>query len=199
MKKMKKDQNGFSPVEGILLFVIVGILGFTSWFVVRNRNAANKQYDKIASTENVISVKDDSKSKVVQLKETEIATLKQTPTKSTSAASNPSTSTTTKTQTSAPAAAPSTPAASSGYSITISADGCSVSGYSVAGNSIEIGAFSTNKGGSVVYDFTTNETITKSSGGFKGMTAFGKTVDAQGVILAYHSATITADSCPAAG
>ncbi len=197
----KVNTKGFAALETLLVVGVVGIVAFTAWFVVKNRDSANKQYDKIANSDNAITVNGNVSKKVVKLEASEIAKLKETPTKSTPVASNPTSSTPSKSTTTSQAnTSPAAPTASApSYSITISADGCTVSGYSTAGNHIEIGAFSSNKGGSVVYDFSTNETITKSSGGFKGMTAYGKTIDANGVTLAYHSATITADSCPAAG
>lgn len=203
MKNIKHSSQGFAILEGVLIAVVVGIVGFTGWYVVSNRSSANKQYDKIARSDNAISVKKDSGKKVVTLESKQIAQLKETQTKTTPITTKPQ-SVTSNSAASPSSSTSSSPTASSGkttasYSITISADGCTVSGYSTAGNRIEIGAFSASKGGSVVYDFSTNETITKSSGGFKGMTAYGKTVDAQGNTLAYHSAIITADSCPAAG
>lgn len=40
----KLNQNGFSAVEAILILIILGILGFTGWFVYHSQNAADKTY-----------------------------------------------------------------------------------------------------------------------------------------------------------
>lgn len=52
LKYMKKlnNQTGFSAVEALLILVIVGILGFTGWFVYHSQNVANKDYTSQAST-----------------------------------------------------------------------------------------------------------------------------------------------------
>jgi Tfp pilus assembly protein PilV len=39
---MRRNQQGFSVVEGLLILVIVGILGFTGWFVWHARQTADK-------------------------------------------------------------------------------------------------------------------------------------------------------------
>ncbi len=40
---MKKNHKGFSVVEALLVIIIVGIIGFLSWYVVHARNATNNQ------------------------------------------------------------------------------------------------------------------------------------------------------------
>lgn len=40
----KTNQSGFSTVEALLVLVVVGILGFTGWYVYHSRNVADKGY-----------------------------------------------------------------------------------------------------------------------------------------------------------
>lgn len=44
-----KKQNGFSAIEGLLLLIITGILGFTGWYVWHGKNNANKSYSNSES------------------------------------------------------------------------------------------------------------------------------------------------------
>jgi|GEM_PF-343635 len=44
------SQAGFSAVEGLLLLVIAGIIGFTGWFVYHSRQMSNKDYAASSST-----------------------------------------------------------------------------------------------------------------------------------------------------
>ena len=39
-----KNQKGFTLIEGLLILVIVGILGFTGWYVWRAKDNADKTY-----------------------------------------------------------------------------------------------------------------------------------------------------------
>ena len=196
---MTKNTKGFAAIEAVAVLGVVLLIGSAGWYVLRNQNTTKKEDNKATTTSQTKKVSTAKAQTSVKLDEKAVSALQDTPTKTTPvAATKTTTQNSSSVQPATPNATPSTPATPT-YSITISSDGCSVSGYSVPGNKIEIGAFSTTKGGSVVYDITSNQTITKSSGGFKGMTAFGKTTDAAGNVLAYHSAPITADSCPAAG
>jgi hypothetical protein len=65
------------------------------------------------------------------------------------------------------------------------------------GASVEIGAHTATKGGSVQYVMPASGILTKSSGGFKGMTSYGKAGSSGGGV--YSEAIITADQCSAAG
>jgi hypothetical protein len=47
---MKKDQNGFSAVEAILILVVLGIIGAAGWYVLRVRSD-NKQPDQQSTTQ----------------------------------------------------------------------------------------------------------------------------------------------------
>jgi len=49
---MKDNQRGFSVVEGLLIIVIIGLVGFTSWYVFHSNNNANQAYDNAASSGN---------------------------------------------------------------------------------------------------------------------------------------------------
>src|SRR3989344_5613351 len=40
IEMMKKDQKGFSAVEGLLIIVVVSIIGFVGWYVVNKHKAA---------------------------------------------------------------------------------------------------------------------------------------------------------------
>ncbi|MBI2589068.1 hypothetical protein HYW35_02610 [Candidatus Saccharibacteria bacterium] len=40
---MKKNQKGFSAVEGLLILIIVGLLGFVGWYVWNSNNKAGQQ------------------------------------------------------------------------------------------------------------------------------------------------------------
>ena len=40
--KMLKNQTGFSVIEALLILVVVGILGFTGWFVYHSKQATDK-------------------------------------------------------------------------------------------------------------------------------------------------------------
>jgi hypothetical protein len=44
MGKLKQNQSGFSAVETGLILVIVGIIGFTGWFVLHSRQDADKTF-----------------------------------------------------------------------------------------------------------------------------------------------------------
>jgi len=50
---MIKSQNskGFSVVEALLVIIVVGILGFTGWFVYHAKNVANKNYNSQPTTQ----------------------------------------------------------------------------------------------------------------------------------------------------
>src|ERR1700739_3420446 len=38
---MKQNQNGFSALEGLLVLVIVGLIGFTGWYVYHSGHKAD--------------------------------------------------------------------------------------------------------------------------------------------------------------
>lgn len=47
---MKSNQSGFGVVEGLLILIIVGILGFTGWYVWHSKNNANENLNAAANT-----------------------------------------------------------------------------------------------------------------------------------------------------
>ena len=51
-RDMKARQRGFSAVEGLLILVILGIVGFTSWYVFHSNNNANQAYNNAATSGN---------------------------------------------------------------------------------------------------------------------------------------------------
>jgi hypothetical protein len=57
---MNKNQKGFSPVEGLLILVIVGLIGFVGWFVWHSKNNTNSTNMK-ATTNTVTTSKTNSK------------------------------------------------------------------------------------------------------------------------------------------
>lgn len=52
---MRKNQNGFSVLEGLLLIVILGLIGFVGWYVWRASQNANKSLDNSADYLNTIA------------------------------------------------------------------------------------------------------------------------------------------------
>ncbi len=46
----RTKENGFSPIETILVLVIVGMVSFIGWYVYHARNNANKDLNSAAST-----------------------------------------------------------------------------------------------------------------------------------------------------
>ena len=49
---MKKNQRGFSPIEGLLILVLVGLIGFVGWYVFHAKNSTDSFYsnsDKASS------------------------------------------------------------------------------------------------------------------------------------------------------
>ena len=57
MGKMNKNQSGFSAVEALLILIIVGILGFTGYFVWHAKQSADKSLTPNNSTTPVIKKK----------------------------------------------------------------------------------------------------------------------------------------------
>jgi len=50
MGKFQKNQNGFTALEGLLAFVIIGIVGFTGWYVYHAQQNANKNLATTSSS-----------------------------------------------------------------------------------------------------------------------------------------------------
>lgn len=47
---MNKNQKGFSAVEGLLILIIVGLIGFTGWYVWQAKQNADKTLNAAATT-----------------------------------------------------------------------------------------------------------------------------------------------------
>lgn len=50
-----QSQRGFTFIEGLLVVILVGIVGFAGWYVYDSNNKANNTYDASASMQNSIS------------------------------------------------------------------------------------------------------------------------------------------------
>jgi type II secretory pathway pseudopilin PulG len=48
--KMKKSQDGFSAVEGLLIIIIIGILGGVGWYVWNSQKQVDKTYSQTANS-----------------------------------------------------------------------------------------------------------------------------------------------------
>ena len=49
---MRMNQRGVSVVEGLLILVIAGIVGFTSWYIFHSNNNANSAYNNALASGN---------------------------------------------------------------------------------------------------------------------------------------------------
>ncbi len=52
MSEIKKDERGFSPVETVLVIVIVAIIGFVGWFVYHAKQNTDKSLNAANTTSN---------------------------------------------------------------------------------------------------------------------------------------------------
>lgn len=68
MSKLNRDQSGFSALEAILLCIIVGIVGFTGWYVWQAKQTASKTLDeasKSATANNDASKSDQASTAII--------------------------------------------------------------------------------------------------------------------------------------
>lgn len=65
---MKTSQKGFATLEGLLILIIVGLIGFVGWYVYQSKNAADKSYSN-AATASSAKVATTSKSTYLEIKE----------------------------------------------------------------------------------------------------------------------------------
>ena len=49
---MRQKQNGFSPLEAVLILVILGIVGFVGWYVFHAKNSVQNTYDNATQASN---------------------------------------------------------------------------------------------------------------------------------------------------
>ena len=83
--------------------------------------------------------------------------------------------------------------------VTISADGCTVTGVADAGLIFVMGSYLPgHHGGQAGYTMPASQTFTGSAGGTNGSKSFGEIIDASGNVLVQVTADITAESCPPA-
>jgi predicted negative regulator of RcsB-dependent stress response len=47
---MKKNEKGFSAVEGVLILVILALIGFVGWYVWHSKNNTDKSLNAAANT-----------------------------------------------------------------------------------------------------------------------------------------------------
>jgi predicted negative regulator of RcsB-dependent stress response len=52
MSDIKKDERGFSPIETILVLVIVAVIGFVGWFVYHAKQTTDKSLNAANTTSN---------------------------------------------------------------------------------------------------------------------------------------------------
>jgi flagellin-like protein len=50
MSSVKQDERGFSPVESVLVVVMVAIIGLIGWYVYHSKQNTNKALDAATST-----------------------------------------------------------------------------------------------------------------------------------------------------
>jgi hypothetical protein len=54
---MNKNQRGFSVVEGLLILVIVGTIGFIGWYVWKSKNKTDSIYNHVNNNQTVLPSK----------------------------------------------------------------------------------------------------------------------------------------------
>jgi len=60
---MKKSQSGFAVLETILILVVIGIIGFTGWYVWHSRQATDKTFNQTGNSEVVKGALSDTTQK----------------------------------------------------------------------------------------------------------------------------------------
>lgn len=68
---LKLKQKGFTVIEGLLLLVIVGILGFTGWYVWHSKVTSESSYNK---TQSISGTTSSSKSPITKDQAIQIVT-----------------------------------------------------------------------------------------------------------------------------
>jgi len=196
---MNKNQNGFSAIEGLLILVIIMIIGFTGWFVWHARNNASHSLNSAIKEQSTITKLTFSKKPLTGSTPAPLATATTTTTpaptptttksSSSSSKSQPVASTPTPTPTPAP-----TPPASVPSSISISSDGCHVTGTGGAGYILDILVYQGQHGAEPNYTIPAGGTLIVSTGGMPGYTVTA-TISNGNTQLAQQTATVTA-TCP---
>jgi predicted negative regulator of RcsB-dependent stress response len=63
MSDIKQDERGFSPVETILVIVIVAVIGFVGWYIYHAKQNTDKSLGAANATSNNVGPRFTSKSK----------------------------------------------------------------------------------------------------------------------------------------
>jgi glucose/arabinose dehydrogenase len=196
MTKISKNQLGNLQVLILVVILVAGLLA-VAW-VVHERSSEQSQLT-LANKANVnyksLSSKDIAKLRTNNSTPAPASAAETSPAPQPSPSPSPqSKSAVTPTVSASPT---STPLVSNPWKISFSSDGCTVTVVADPGASVEIGAHTATKGGSVQYTVPASGTLTKSSGGFKGMTSYAKASNANN--NSYSETTITVDQCAPAG
>jgi hypothetical protein len=202
MRMISKNQYGGFRVLFLAVMVVVGLL-VIAW-AVHERSSEQSQLT-LANKANVnyksLNSKDIARLKANNAAPEPAPPAEETPATQTPGSTSPSAAPTTQPkQTITPPAVPGSttaPSLSSGWKISFSQDGCIATIVAEPGASVEIGAHTATKGGSVQYTVPASGTLIKSSGGFKGMTSYAKAINSSNNY--YGEATITTDQCAPAG
>lgn len=191
-------QNGSIHLVLIGIGIVSLIAGAGAWVLIQQ----HQEKSPLAVKESV--AQDGNATSYTQLNATDIERLKDTqpaqPTQPTPKQSPTHTSPkTSPKQNTTPSTTGNTPVTPTTGSISFSADGCFATGTGDAGWVFEVGAYTATKGGSVSYTLPASGTLTKSSGGFKGMQSYGKLSEPSGSKTLTETTTITVDQCQSAG
>jgi cytoskeletal protein RodZ len=194
--KIYNDQQGAVHLLVLGACVVAVLAGVGAW-VYSHQNSNSTPVKLKDSVQN-----HTSSTTYKPLDEADVQSLQKAQASSQPAASAPVAKAETKPKATTPpkAAATQTPVAPTNPGeVSFSSDGCLVTGKGDPGWTFEVGAYTGTKGGSVSYTLPASGTLTKSSGGFKGMYAYGKFSNPQNINILMEAVPITADQCPAAG
>lgn len=190
---MNKNQKGFTAVEGLILLVVVGIIGFAGWHIA----SANKKSSQLNSA----SKSQSSTQSNLNKKSTTKAT--QTPVAGATAPAPASTTTptkkssTSKSGSSSPAPTPTPAPPSATTSISISSDGCYVTANAPQGYILDVLVYQGGHGGEPEYTMPASGTLKVTTGASIGYTV-DATISNNGSKVAEQVGTVTVASCPAA-
>lgn len=191
------NQKGFAHLLVLGVFLVGGIIAIAASVVVHNNNKRELASHILSTNKPKTTSAPDSTVPSSASTAQPAATPTQTPTASSSTpkAIAPAT-TNTQAETKA-----TTPASTPTYlgSLTISADGCTVTATAPPGMSLLVQAYNDRKGGEASYTIPASGTLTKYAGGIKGMTVDAQLYTSSNSKDAHAVGMITQDMCPAAG